>query len=269
MSLLDDLKQQADQQRKNSDQSDLLAHREEVYQQELRPGMLAILHYLVDLTEQLKEVDLDVRHRYKLPGIGEIGGLKQGGYIVNADSTDQIKTIRLRFHCMADQEKEYPVKPKSKADETRDFLESQKMRYAEWPIRDVTQKIVGITYQLTVKVEIQFAFQVDLEQGLIGMATANFNSFGVDRSVFRPERINDEWLDNLGNYILRRHQNLHALEIDASEKALIRQRLERERQARQEELEQALEREEMEREEKRRKSLLGKFRNLGKNRSEK
>ncbi|MEN8179300.1 MAG: hypothetical protein ABFS39_11895 [Pseudomonadota bacterium] len=264
MSLLDELKQQAEQQRKNDDQSTAEARREAVYQQNLRPRMHAVLNYLSELSEQLKVVDPDVRHDFSLPGIGEVKGLRQAGYIVNADNTDQTKIIRLRFHCVADSEKEYAVKPKSTGTETRDFLESQNMRYAEWPIRDNTQQVVGINFQLKLKVEIQCIFQVDLEQSAIKMVTTNFNAFGVDRSVVQPERITDEWLDNLGNYILRRNQNLHNLEIGDSEKALIRQRLETEKKARQQELELAMQQEREELEERRRNSLLGKFKNLGK-----
>ena len=226
--------------------------------------MHAILNYLSEFSDQLKVVDPDVRHDYSLPGIGEIKGLRQAGYIVNADSTDQTKTIRLKFHCMADSEKAYAVEPKSLADETRAFLHTQNMRYAEWPIRDNEQRITGINYQLQVKVEIHFIFQVDLEQSAIKMLIKNFNAFGVDRSHIQAHRINDQWLDNLGNYILRRNDKLHELEIKDSDKELIRKRLEHEKKSRQQELELAAQREQEELEEKRRNSLLGKLKRFTK-----
>lgn len=238
MSLLDDLKQQAEAQQRNSGKSNAEAHREALYQEQLRPGMHAIFRYLGELTEQLKLVDPDVRHDFNLPGIGEVKGLRQEGYIVNADSTDQIKQIRLRFHCVADMEKEYAVKPKLKADETRDFLESQNMNYTEWPIRDSTQQIIGLNFQLQVKVRTNYIFQADLDQGVIKMTISNFEAFGMDRSVIQPKRINDHWLDDLGNFILRRNQNMHHLEIDEAVKESIRRRLEADNRAREREMEQ-------------------------------
>ena len=239
MSLLDDLKQQAEALQKNHGPSSGEALREALYEERLRPKMHAIFRYLGELTEQLKLVDPDVRHDFRLPGIGDVKGLRQAGYVVNADSTEQTRQIRLRFHCLADSEKEYAVKPKSAANETRDFLESQNMRYAEWPIRDNTAQMVGINFQLQVKVNINIIFQADLAQGAIKMITSNFAAFGAERSVIQPERITEHWLDNLGNYILRRHQDIHQLEIDESVKASIRRRLETDKRARENELKRA------------------------------
>ena len=44
-------------------------------------------------------------------------GLRQGGYVVNADSTENTRLIRLRFSCVDDREHEYAVRPKATADE--------------------------------------------------------------------------------------------------------------------------------------------------------
>lgn len=225
--------------------------------------MHAILNYLRELTEQLKIVDPDVRHDYTLPGIGCIQGLRQGGYVVNADSTDETKIIRLKFNCIAKNEQEFSVKPKAKAKETMDFLESQSMRYSEWPIRENAQ-IVGINFQLQIKVDINFIFQVDEEHGYIKMISSNFADFEVERNLIWPESIDEEWLDNLGNYILRKNNNLQALEIDEAKKDSIRQKLDEEKRMREEELKLAILREEEEREEKKRNSFLGKLRSLRK-----
>jgi len=264
MSLLDELKQQADKLQQNEEQATAEARRQAIYQEKIKPGMHAILHYLGELTEQLKVVDLDVRYDYTLPGIGCIQGLRQGGYVVNADSTDETKIIRLKFNCTAKNEQEFTVKPKAKAKETMDFLESQNMRYSEWPIRD-GGRIVGITLQLQIKVDINFIFQVDEEQGYIRMISSNFADFEVERNLIWPHSINEEWLDNLGNYILRKNNKFQALEIDEAKKKSIRQKLEEEKRMRMEELKLAIQREEEEREEKRRNSFLGKLRNLRKN----
>ncbi|MEJ2593159.1 MAG: hypothetical protein P8178_17550 [Candidatus Thiodiazotropha sp.] len=241
MSLLDDLKREAEQ-LKAEQGADAEAQRlEACYQQRLRPAMLSILHYLSELTEQLKVVDPDVRVDYTLPGIGTVRGLHQEGYVVNADSTENTRTIRLRFQCVDEREREYAVKPKSSADETRDFLETQRMRYAEWPIRDPQQGVVGLNFQLAVKVDVNFIFKADPAQ---------------------PERISEEWLDNLGNYLLRRRKNLYELEITDEDKAAIRQRLEQAQRQREAELEAAILREREEREEARRNSLLGKLKSF-------
>ncbi|MCU7830257.1 MAG: hypothetical protein KZQ85_14430 [Candidatus Thiodiazotropha sp. (ex Myrtea sp. 'scaly one' KF741663)] len=262
MSLLDDLKKEADELKAAEDVDETQARLDADYRKRVRPAMLAILHYLSELTDQLKLVDPDVRQDYTLPGFGLVKGLHQDGYVVNADSTENTKTIRLRFSCKDEREREFSVKPKSEADETRDFLESQTMRYAEWPIRDPQQGVIGLNFQLTVKVDINFIFKVDMEQGAITLLVSNFHDFKVEKSVVQPERIDDAWLDNLGNYLLRRRRNLYELEIDDSDKAAIRQQLEAAKLQREAELEAAIQREREEQEEAQRNSLLGKLKSF-------
>jgi hypothetical protein len=264
MSLLDDLKKEAEALKASNSVDEEETRQEAFYRQHLRPAMLAILHYLSELSEQLKLVDPDVRVDYTLPGIGTVKGLHQDGYVVNADSTENTKLIRLRFSCLADREREFAVKPKATADETRDFLESQSMRYAEWPIRDPQQGIVGLNFQLAVKVDVNFIFKVDLEQGAIQLLISNFDGFKPERSIIQPERITEGWLDNLGNYLLRRRKNIYELEISDADKEMIRQNLEAAKLQRQAELQAVLQREKEEQEEARRNSLLGKLKSLAK-----
>ena len=246
MSLLDDLKRQAEELQNTDDQQASEARQEAFYQENLRPAMRSIMRYLSDLTAQLKLVDPDVRQDYTLPGIGLVKGLKQGGYIVNADSADQTKDIRLRFQCTADNEAVYAIQPKAQADETRSFLDAQTMRYAEWPIRDQTQQIVGINFQLQIRVNVILVFQADPVQGVIRMTTANFTDFGAERRIIRPESVDDQWLDKLGYYLLRKDQGIDNLDINDEHKNLIRQRLEDEKRAREQEMELAMNREQAE-----------------------
>ncbi len=264
MSLLDDLKREAEA-RLTAESSDKeTAHREADYRERLRPAMLAILHYLSELTDQLKILQPEVRHDYTLPGIGLVKGLRQGGYVVNADSTENTRLIRLRFSCVDDREHEYAVRPKATADETRAFLDAQVMRYAEWPIRDPVKGVIGLNFQLAVKVDVNFVFKADLDQGAITLLISNFSEFKAERSAIQPERIDTDWLDNLGNYLLRRRANLYELEITDSDKAAIRRKLEEARRHREEEMREAIAREQAEQEEARRNSLLGRLKSLAK-----
>lgn len=264
MSILDDLKRQAQEQRE-ADTSDLEAEQREAdYRERIRPAMLAILHYLSELTDLLKVLEEDICGDYELPGIGLVKGLRQGDYVVNADSTENTKIIRLRFSCVDVREREFAVKPKSTADETRAFLDTQQMRYAEWPIRDPFEGVVGLNFQLTIKVSVNIIFKADLEQGAISLFISNFSGFKVERSVLQPERIDEAWLDGLGNYLLRRREDLYRLEISDSDKEVIRQQLETAQRQREAELQEAIQREQAELAEAQRNSLLGKLKSFAK-----
>ncbi|MCU7919410.1 MAG: hypothetical protein KZQ95_13795 [Candidatus Thiodiazotropha sp. (ex Epidulcina cf. delphinae)] len=262
MSLLDDLKKEAHLVRLAESDDQLAAHREALYHDRFREPMRLIQRYLSELIEQLKIVDLEVRHGYTLPGIGEVPNLRHADYVVNTDSSDNPTTIRLRFACVSDGEMEFAVMPKSKADETGEFLDAQTMRYAEWPIRDHEQRIIGLNFQMTVRVNVNIVFQADLDLGSIRLFFSNFNGFKLEKSRLQPERVDGEWLDNLGNYMLRKRVNLYDLEMDDSLKASIRKRLQESKRLRQEELEEVIKTEHQEQEEAYRRSLLGKLKSL-------
>jgi hypothetical protein len=262
MSLLDDLKKEALKRQEADSASSEEVRLEELYQSRFRTPMQSILRYLSELTEQLKILDHEVRHDYDLPGLGMVRGLKHTDYVVNADSSENTKTIRLRFNCVSDNEMEFAVTPKPKADEACSFLDTQAMRYSDWPIRDHEQRIVGLNLQLTFKLKINFVFQADLELGSIRMLVSNFNGFKLEKSLLQPEKVDEAWLDNLGNYILRNRADMYDLEMDESLRSAIRQRLEEAKLERESELQEALIREQVESEESYQKSFLGKLKSL-------
>lgn len=262
MTLLDDLKREAQQIKGADSQNQEGLRREVIYEDRFRQPMLSILHYLAELTEQLKILDYEVRHDYTLPGIGLVPGLRHDGYVVNADSSEKPKALRLRFRCIADNENEYAVTPKPKADDVRTFLDTQIMPYSEWPIRDHEQRIIGLGFLLRTEVRVSIVFQADLEIGSIKLYFSNFKGFKLEKSMVQPEMVNDTWLDNLGNYILRNRADLYDLEIDESHKIAIRKKLEEDARRRDEELQQAIERELALGEEGNRRSILGRLKSI-------
>ncbi|MEW8497360.1 MAG: hypothetical protein AB2699_02545, partial [Candidatus Thiodiazotropha taylori] len=97
MSLLENLKQEA-RKRQEDESADCEATRlESLYQSQFKPSMQSILKYLSELTDQLKILDHEVRHQYEMPGLGPVAGLRHSEYVVNADSSDNTRVVRLRF----------------------------------------------------------------------------------------------------------------------------------------------------------------------------
>ncbi|MES9947152.1 MAG: hypothetical protein ABW080_19550 [Candidatus Thiodiazotropha sp.] len=262
MTLLDDLKRKAQRVKDADSENQERLQREALYAERFKQPMISLLHYLSELTEQLKILDYEVRHAYTLPGIGIVTDLRHNSYVVNADSSDNPKAVRIRFSCTADNEAEYAVMPKSKADETCSFLEAQKMRYSEWPIRDYEQRIIGLNFQLQTEIKVSFLFQADLDIGVIKLYISNFNGFRLDKSMVQPEMVNDAWLDNLGHFLLRKRADLYDLDIDESHKDAIRKNLEDDSRRRDQELQQAIEYEQAVREEENRRSILGRLKTI-------
>ncbi|MES9940495.1 MAG: hypothetical protein ABW104_10070 [Candidatus Thiodiazotropha sp. 6PLUC2] len=262
MSLLEKLKEEARKQQEAEGANCEATRLEELYQSRFKSPMRSIMKYLSELTDQLKILEHEVRHDYSLPGLGQITGLLNSDYVVNADSSENTRVVRLRFNCISDNELTFAITPKSKADEACAFLDAQTMRYTEWPIRDHEQRVVGLNLQLSVKVKVNFLFQADPELGSIRMFVSNFNGFKVEKSLIQPEKVDEAWLDTLGNYLLRNRANMVDLDIDESQRNSIRQRLEEAKLQREAELQEALIREQIEREQIHEKSLIGKLKSL-------
>jgi len=103
-------------------------------------------------------------------------------------------------------------------------------------VRDHDQNLIGITYQLRPTVEVTLKFVVDFDKRVIRMITTNFEEIGSRQYKFTPEQVTDQWLDDLGNFILRKHAKLHTLDLPLSMRDEIKERLSDEMNSRDQEL---------------------------------
>ena len=249
MGVIDELKQEAERRKQelSSEEASKL-RKEEVYAGRMQPAMQAVLRYLREMTEHLNFLKPDVGIRYTLPGFGEIGNLVQEDYRMAVDSAEQPRFIKLWFNCRSPNELVSTVTPISKARDTRRLLEDLRLVFAEWPLRDASNDVVGLGFEVKFSVPVVFLFKVDMENEVVTMQVTNFEGLRTQRDSFPPEALNEHWLEDLGNYILGRNVNLRALHISDQERQQIRQRLEISDAERKRELESALQRECMEKE---------------------
>ena len=257
MGLLDDLKSEAEKlQNQQSAEEEQRQQKEALYQQEINPTLQKISAYVSEMADQLNVVKPDTNPTYTIPGHGDIKGLIQQDYSVNADSLEQMKQLRLRFKAVLPNDIEFSVTPKPKADETRSFLEEQNFTFSEWPVRDNHQRLIGINFQVKVNIEILFLFRADIENGRIQLTIVNFENFTVKNKSYTPQAITDAWLDDLGHYILRKIEILDSLTMTDDQKAQLREQLRREKAKRSKELQKIIEREEAEEKEKNKQSFV-------------
>ncbi len=228
MGLLDDLKSEAEKLQDQQSSEEINRERlEAVYREEINPKMLMISNYFSEFADQLNILKPDTKVSYTIPGYKEIKGLIQKEYSISADSLERIKKLRLRFNAELPNEIEFSVTPKSKSTETRKFFEQQNITFSEWPVRDAQQQVIGLTFQLKLKVEILFMFDVNIESSSIQLSVVNFETFGVTQKSYRPESINEKWLEDVGAYILRKTETMHSLEISDEMKQKLREQLKR------------------------------------------
>ncbi len=223
MGILDDLKKEADSSRLAMKQTELRhAEQERIYQDEIRPAMLKIHGYLVELVEQLSLVSWPVLVSFDFPGIGKIDDLEQTNYRLSIDSHNEPKLINLIFECTAPQERRYSVTPKSAGEEARQFLNSQKVMFSDWAIRDNNQEAIGIVIQCKLRVWVNLAFRAEKSAEGIRVTTYNFEG-NREKSFFENyQGIDDQWLDRLGHFILRKDNSFGRLQMTEEQRLKLR-----------------------------------------------
>ncbi len=263
MGVIEDLKREAERRKQElSEEEACKVRKDAAYKNEIRPAMQAVFRYLNEMTEHLNFLKPEVGIRYTLPGYGEVGNLVQEDYRMAVDSTGQPKFIKLWFTCRSPDDLVFTVTPRSTALDSRRFLQDLRMEFSEWPLRDAFNNVIGLGFEVRFTIPVVFLFQADIENEVITMQVANFEGFKTLRDSFRPIEVNDELLEDIGNYILGRSANLRALHISDHERQQIRQRLRVSDAERKKELEAALQREYVEKEDEQSRLLKNRLRKM-------
>jgi tRNA A-37 threonylcarbamoyl transferase component Bud32 len=223
--ILGDLKKEADLARQAKEAEEArLARLDAIYREALCPRLLEIHRYLYELLEQLNTLSWKVQAEYQIPVIGKVVDLFQEGYRVHIDNMDTPKRVVLTFACRVPDERRYSVEV-GKADEVHQFFVSQQTKYMDWPVRGPTGQINEIIYQARLQVMVALMFQADIAKSRIVVGVSNMEGIASQRHEYRPEEIDEEWLDRLGNYILRKIDTIAKQYITEEERQALRAKL--------------------------------------------
>ena len=223
MGLLDDLKREADRAREEKRAEEArLAELESLYRNAVAPRLMDIFHYLSEMIDHLKTVDWVVDAACQVPGLGTVGGLRQGNYSLRIDSHSTPRQVALRCECTADDQRKFPVEAR-KADELREFLVSHGSTFTEWPQREVPGSVKTTMFQVTLRVKAALVFEADIEASRIRVLSQNFEGPGRKEYFFGHGTIDEAWLDGLGHYLLRKKDVLGSQEMSDEARARLRQ----------------------------------------------
>lgn len=236
MALIDDLKAESERRlraeaeqerrRKRSERED---QEDREYRDVLLPAMTRILTYLGQLSDHLNYVKPAVKPRFTIPGHGDLELFQQIGYRVTADSRQRLKRITLQFQAIGSAPLRFKVGPLSMANDLDDLLVEQGLDFTIADYRDGYGHLVGRSFDVRPKVPVTVQIEADVKDLRIWASFTNFASPSTRRVHFRPEDITDQFLDDLGNYILRRNDKLTQLEIPPEARERLRLRMEAEK----------------------------------------
>ena len=234
MALLDDLKATSEALKTEELAEQLHAEQlQAAYQRHINPKMRQIFRYLSELVEEVNYIKPSTKVDFELPVYGRMLGLRQEEYGLTVDSLESMRQIVLRFRCTGGQTARFKVSPPSVAADLRDQLLEHAMKFDCRDYFDDYRAVIGQRFEVEGEIPMLVRVEADIERTLIHIHITNFDAPIGRHAKYRPEQITPEFLDDLGNYILRKHSKLIQLPISEEERKELRQRMEREAEQRQ------------------------------------
>lgn len=254
MGILDDLREEANLKQAELNEDSLLQEKlEHNYQILILPRMQQIFSYFKELIDYLGIIEEPIKIEQYSRRYPEMGQLFQENYRLSTDrhggisQFDKITEIYLRFNCIGQNEESFNhrIKHKIEADQEKDFLFSHKIPFS-YDRNFGNTKDGAITFHIIRKIPILFKFAVDYKNSLIIMTIQNHESFEQRTITISPEQINEQSLDQLARYILRKDDDFLRMEIDEASKEKIREHVSHQKKSHSDELKAALIREQNE-----------------------
>jgi hypothetical protein len=236
MGLLEDLQRRAQAQR---DEGGVAADGEgaDNTQARLEHALRAIRAYLVKLTGTLNEVRLDVYAGFDIPQYKKIGPLRHGDYNVGEIAGG---SFALAYQCSGERKHRFRVNGPLEVRRLRDLLTEHGMVFQCTETRNSRHEVVHALFDLEERVNVRFTFNINKTYDAIDMTERHHNGLSQETHTFPRSNIDRLFLDDLGNYLVRKPGKLleRRLEHMTDElRTALRTRLERER--RQKEREEA------------------------------
>ena len=230
MSLLDQLERQAQERRQREEQEQaLLGERQEYYRTHTAPAMRKIFDYLKTLSAHLKYLDRPHETHYTIPQYGQVTAAIQPEFTVRL-STE--KGVRSEIQIMATGR----IRKKSSPEVT---LNAQQSESLDQVLRDysfhgekrthqsVGGGLVGGTYRIYGDFLLRGTIQASIDSSDIELEFVNFNELGIHRRTVQSERVDDEFTDKLGRFLVGEDLSLLHEDEPGDFRAGIQERLQR------------------------------------------
>ncbi len=242
MSLLDELKQEAQELKAREDEgqdptqvnanSDADA---EQARRMLAPKMKALYNYFKEFNEHLNVVSPEVSGDYLLEGLGTLTNLRQGDYKLATDDPKSIQKFTFHWSCSGSGRQEFKVTNPIIAEKHREALWNLNLRFNK---RDL-QKGAGAVFVVEAYVPVSFEFEADPVKNVISLKLKNLGALGVINHAYSPDKVNAELMDELAKCVLRRPNRFDELNGEKMSDTLrqrLRENVEKEREQRNTEL---------------------------------
>ena len=238
MSLLDDLKEQA---KRIKDEAAALEERKQRQRvdalDKITPALVEIHRYLKELAEQLNVIKPQIRVNFPVREVGELTDLEQGNYReVREGDREQTSSVTFAFTLEGRRHYRFDVSVPGNVDQWLNNLKNEGLKIDHAQVLDESSLGHRVWINVSGFVPVKLRFAADLEKEGIVLTVRNYDSIGEMRHRITPEQVDEQFLDELGRYILRRPNRFLRMEVPAEVRDRLRKKIELDQKRKEEEL---------------------------------
>ncbi|MFK5987042.1 MAG: hypothetical protein QM479_16665 [Pseudomonadota bacterium] len=231
MGILDELRDEAERKKIVEQQQTISSEKlEEIYQQNLLPKMQKIFDFFKEIVNHLQYLQDPIKVENYSNKYAQLGDLIQQDYKLSTDQYggmghyNSLKTIYLRFYCIGEDIMEFDVKTQADIEHQINFLTSKKISF-DWSRHYSSVESSSATFRVKRKIPVKINFTVNYEQSLIQLEIFNHHNFGHIKRSYKSDEINDDFLDQLAKFLLRKKNDFIEIEMSHEERELLRENL--------------------------------------------
>lgn len=204
---------------------------EEKYKLHILPKMQKTFKFLKEIVEHLSYLEKAIEIEDYSQKYPQIGALVQKEYKINTDGYggfadyDRIMQINVSFVCTGRGSFTYELEGKSRIEREIGFLHGKNVPF-EWNQFINHNGVEAGRFTINRKIPVRFRFEVDFENTKIRLLINNHEDFNVYKKTFNPEEIDDELLDEVIRFMLRKDSDFIRLDIDNQDKKRIQKKAE-------------------------------------------
>lgn len=229
MGLLDELRREADSrktdaQRKHEQQARAL----EDFRTSISPKLLLTYRYLQELAEHLNVLNPEVKGLYLFPTTSQAIPLRQGNYQVRSDTqhaTQETHKTSLLFDCTRMADIIFSVDKEHEITRCERTLYDRGLEFHCRKTKNDRFEVVGGEFIVKPKVSVAIHFSADIPNTTIHLYISNFEGLGVRQMAIKPDKLNESFLDDFGNYLLRRKSDFMKLDISDEARERLREQI--------------------------------------------
>ncbi len=232
MGILDQLRDEANlKQESEFAEIDEQQKLENEYQANILPKMQRTFTFLKEIIEHLGYLDKAIEIADYSQDYPQIGHLVQKDYSINTDgyggfsSFDRIMQINVNFTCAGRGSFTYELEGKNRIEREVGFLHSKNVPF-DWNQFVNSAGVESARFTITRKIPVRFKFEVDFEKSKIRLLINNHENFSVYKKTFEPQEVDEELLDEVIRFMLRKDSDFIRLDINNQDKERIKKKAE-------------------------------------------